>query len=136
MIRELPNVPVLYDDVTQNIVGLKHPNGVEMPIGTGSMQTLTYAATVTPDVSKLTNVALTLTGNVSIANPVNVPAMGAEVTFHFTQDSTGGRTVTWGTNYVFPSAWSNTGNTAGLGSSITFTSNGKKLFAKGGNAWA
>lgn len=136
-IREFPNAPILYDDVTGQVVGFKHPNGNEIPIGTGASQTIAYAATITPDLSSKPVVMVgTLTGAITVANPSRLPALGQEVTFHFTQDGTGGRAVSWGSSYVFPTAWSNTGNTAGLGSTITFVSNGNKLHAKGANAWA
>lgn len=136
-IREHPQAPLLYDDVTGAIVGIKHPNGSEIPIGTGAVMNQPYAATLTLDLSQkpIVNIGA-LTGAITVANPTKLPAVGQEVQFHFTQDGTGGRAVSWGTNFVFPVAWSNTSNTAGTGSSITFVSNGNKLHAKGGNAWA
>lgn len=136
-IREFPNAPILYDDATGQITGIKHPNGQEIPIGTGAIMNQPYAASLTLDLSQkpIVNIAA-LTGAITIANPSKLPAVGQEVQFHFTQDATGGRAVSWGTNFVFPTAWTNTGNTANTGSSITFVSNGNKLHAKGGNAWA
>jgi len=136
-IREFPNAPILFDDQTQQITGLKHPSGAEIPIGTGAIMNQAYAATLTLDLSQkpIINVG-TLTGAITIANPSKLPAIGQEVQFHFQQDGTGAHAVSWGTNFVFPSAWTNTGNTANTGSSITFVSNGNKLHAKGGNAWA
>lgn len=61
---------------------------------------LAYAATVTPDfnTSKIINVG-TLTGNVVVANPSGTYSPGQEARLVFTQDGTGGRTVTWGANY-------------------------------------
>jgi hypothetical protein len=136
-IRELPNAPILYDDSTNQITGLKHPSGVEMPLGTGAIMNQAYASSLTLDLSQKPIVAIAaLTGAITIANPSRLPAVGQEVQFHFTQDGTGGRAVSWGSNFVFPTAWSNSGNTANTGSSITFVSNGTKLHAKGGNAWA
>lgn len=136
-IREFPNCPILYDDATNQITGIKHPNGAEIPIGTGAVMNNAYAATLTLDLSQkpIVNVGA-LTGNITIANPTKLPPVGQEVQFHFVQDGTGGHTVSWGTNFAFPTPWTNTGNTAGLGSSITFVSNGTKLHAKGGNVWA
>jgi hypothetical protein len=77
-----------------------------------------------------------LTGNVTIANPVTVPPPGSRWSFGFLQDGTGGRTVSWGTNYKFPTAWSNTGNTLGLRSFASFVSDGTYLWADGVNSWA
>ena len=135
--REYPNDPILYDDATNKFVGIKHPDGTEMPLGTGAQQSVAYASSLTLDLSSRPNVVVgTLTGAITIANPSKLPTLGQEVTFHFTQDGTGAHAVSWGTQFVFPSAWSNTGNSANTGSSITFVSNGSKLHAKGGNAWA
>lgn len=56
-----------------------------------------------------------LTGNITINAPSN-PAKGKILIFVFTQDGTGGRTVTW--DAVFKHAWSDTGNTANKRSTI------------------
>jgi hypothetical protein len=42
-----------------------------------------------------------LTGNISIANPTGTPVDGQVLTFRFSQDSVGSRTVTWDTEYAF-----------------------------------
>lgn len=137
VIREHPTAPILYDDATGAITGMKHPNGTEMPVGTGCVMNQPYAATLTLDLSQKPVVVVgTLTGACAVANPTKLPPIGQEVSFHFQQDGTGARAVSWGTNFVFPSAWTNTGNSANTGSSVTFVSNGTKLHAKGGNAWA
>lgn len=71
----------------------------------------------------------------TINNPANVPQQGTVVTVFMSQNGTGGSTVAWGANYIFPTAWSNTGNTANKSSSIAFVSDGSKLVAMGANAW-
>jgi hypothetical protein len=72
--------------------------------------TIAYAVTIAPHHTRLHASDIfvgTLTGNITIANP---PAenqyyatagmwRGFSVTFHFTQDATGGHTVTWGNKY-------------------------------------
>lgn len=99
-------------------------------------QSIGYAANITPDFNSGTLVVVgALTGAITVNNPSNVPAEGLLVAFSFVQDGTGGRNVSWGTNYVFPTAWSNTGNTASLKSRILFQSDGTKLVAIGANSW-
>jgi len=80
-----------------------------------------YAATITVDANlgSLVNVG-TLTGNTTIAAPIN-PINGQYLTFVFTQDATGGRTVTW--NAVFKVSWTPT-TTASKVNSIEFFYNG------------
>lgn len=102
--------------------------------------TQTVAFSATPALNcNLGNVVLlstTLTAGVTWGAPSNVPPAGEKVTVVHTQDGTGGRAVAWNAAYIFPTAWSNAGNTLGLSSSITFVSDGTKLIAQGGNVWA
>lgn len=69
-------------------------------IGRPSLVTNTYAASFTPDVFSCANDLMTLTGNVTINNmsPSRIRA-GMKYRLQFTQDATGGRTVTFGTQY-------------------------------------
>ncbi len=62
--------------------------------------TLTYAATVTTDVSLSDMFRITLTGNLVLANPTN-PMDGQTVTWELTQDATGGRLISFGTAFAF-----------------------------------
>ena len=64
---------------------------------------ISYIATYTPN-SSYGNVIIGspyLTGNMTIANdsPSFIPAIGQTITFTLQQDATGGRTVSWGTNW-------------------------------------
>lgn len=70
-----------------------------------SVNTLVDGATVTPDFSTNNNFTLTLGGNRAIANPTG-PTVGQSGTIYLVQDSTGGRTLTWGNTWRFQ------GNTA------------------------
>lgn len=72
----------------------------ENPTGVVS---LTYAATVTTDAMAGDIFDLTLTGNVTIANPTN-PVDGKTIRFRIRQDGTGSRTVTLGNKFVIPSS--------------------------------
>lgn len=66
---------------------------------------IAYASTVTPNLSegKIINIGA-LTGNITIANPSGTYYPGQEAKLIFTQDGTGGRTVTWGANYKVATA--------------------------------
>jgi hypothetical protein len=65
-----------------------------------------YAATVTPALpaggDALYNVG-TLTGPITIANPAGTPSDGQHIQFAFVMDATGGRAITWGSQYQFGS---------------------------------
>lgn len=60
---------------------------------------LTDGATVTPDVALSNNFTWTIGGNRTLANPSNV-VQGMTWQVIVKQDGTGGRTITWGANYV------------------------------------
>lgn len=99
-------------------------------------QSITSAASITPDLGVGCAVTVTaLAAGITVNNPSNVPAANTPVDIAFTQNGTGGFNVTWGTNYLFPTAWSNTGNTANTASRIRFISDGTKLVAQGANSW-
>ena len=68
---------------------------------------LTYAATITPDFSLSNVFSLTATGNFTLANPTNVVA-GTTYLIFITQDATGGRVITWGSNFKFGAGATNT----------------------------
>lgn len=64
---------------------------------------IAYAATVTADSSAGDIFDLTLTGNVTLANPTN-PVDGKTLRWRIRQDGTGNRTVTLGSKFVIPSS--------------------------------
>ena len=59
--------------------------------------------TVTLDMSTANNFSMTLTGNVTLANPTNLTA-GQSGVIYITQDATGSRTMAFGANWDFPGA--------------------------------
>jgi hypothetical protein len=62
---------------------------------------LAYAATVTPDFGLNGAVqTITLTGNVTFANPANLQP-GQRIDLIITQDGTGSRTASWGNLWTF-----------------------------------
>jgi hypothetical protein len=67
-----------------------------------TVQPLVYASTVTIDFTQGNDAAITLTGNVTFANPATLPA-GASGAIEITQDSTGGRTASFGSSWKFGS---------------------------------
>lgn len=67
----------------------------------GSIVTLTDGATVTPDFSLGNNFTLTLGGNRTLANPTNLTA-GQSGVILVLQDSTGSRTLSFGSYWKFP----------------------------------
>lgn len=64
-------------------------------------QTLTDAATVTPDFGAGFNFEWTIGGNRTLANPTNAKA-GQSGTIRVTQDATGSRVISYGNNWCFP----------------------------------
>jgi hypothetical protein len=67
----------------------------------GSITALTDAATITPDFNAANNYSLTIGGNRTLANPTNITA-GQSGAIVITQDSTGGRTLAYGSYWKFP----------------------------------
>jgi hypothetical protein len=65
-----------------------------------SIGTLTYGATITPDFSQYNNWTVTLTGNATLANAINLLPGQSGVIF-VKQDSTGGRTLSYGSAWKF-----------------------------------
>ncbi|MFH2142805.1 MAG: hypothetical protein ABIJ97_10300, partial [Bacteroidota bacterium] len=62
-----------------------------------TLQTLTYAASVTPDLSLGNIVKINLTGNLEVANPANLTT-GQRVCIYLIADGTN-RDITWGTQW-------------------------------------
>lgn len=100
-----------------SISGQTVQNIVEVDCSSGSYG-VAYAATVTPDLAQGSFVDIgALTGNITIAAPQASFNTGVPLTFDFTQDGTGGRTVTW--NAVFQTTWQPNAAASSV-SSITF----------------
>lgn len=66
---------------------------------------ITFASAVVPDFRKSSLQRLTLTGTCAIGNPLGAK-LGTEIILEITQDGTGGRHVTWGSDYDFGDAGS------------------------------
>lgn len=70
----------------------------DLPLG---VQGLTDAATISIDASLQDNFRVNLSGNRTLANPTNLRD-GQVINIRIAQDSTGGRTLAYGTKYKFP----------------------------------
>ncbi len=66
----------------------------------GAVVALTDGATITPDFATSNNFSVTLGGNRTLANPTNLVA-GQSGVITITQDATGGRTLSFGSNWKF-----------------------------------
>lgn len=63
--------------------------------------TLTDGATITPNAGTTDVGRVTVAGNRTIANPSGTPVDGQLLILEITQDATGSRNVSWGSNYQF-----------------------------------
>ena len=68
----------------------------------GAISVLTDGATITPDFALANHYSVTLGGNRTLANPTNLTA-GATGSIFISQDSTGSRTLSWGSYWDFAS---------------------------------
>ena len=98
-------------------------------------QTIPYSPTITPDLSLGGNITCSLNGALVVANPRNISPQGQQVTFTLKEGGIGAFAVSWSPVYVFPTAWSNSGNAAFTASTVTFVSSGERLIATGANVW-
>ena len=91
----------------------------------------------TPTLNCLAGTMATFTATSASAwtAPDVLPPAGTTVKILITQDGTGGWAITWHADFIFPTAWTNTGNTAGKKSLASFVSDGTKLIAQGANVW-
>ena len=81
---------------TQTATGIKTYSAAQR----GAVSGPAYAASVALDFATSNNFAITLTGNLTLANPTNVAA-GQSGVVRLVQDGTGGRTVSFGANWKF-----------------------------------
>lgn len=87
------------------------------------------------DLGGIVTLTTAVTSALTWGAPTNIPPAGRRVTVLMTQDGTGGWAVSWNAAYIFPTAFSNTGNTAGKKTLVQFVSDGAALVAVGANAW-
>lgn len=103
--------------------------------GKGAQQAVASSATPALNCALGNIVTFTATAASAWGAPTNVPAAGERVVVAITQDATGGWAITWNAAYIFPTAFSNTGNTAGKKTLVEFISDGTALVAQSANAW-
>ena len=90
----------------QGATGPVGPQGATGPVGPAggaifSVATLPYAATITTDSDQADIFRIVLTGDLTLANPINATA-GRLLRWYLFQDSVGGRSVTLGSQFVIP----------------------------------
>ena len=101
-----------------------------------SESTLTASSTVNWDLSTNQTANITLNQNVTIANPTNQQAGGTYVML-VKQDATGGRTLSWGTDYLFVNGLTPTVSTAANAVDLfVFYSDGTKMYGSRMGAFA
>ena len=88
------------------VTGPSGPQGATGPVGPAggaifSVATLPYAATITTDSDQADIFRIVLTGDLTLANPINATA-GRLLRWYLFQDSVGGRSVTLGSQFVIP----------------------------------
>ena len=85
-----------------NVTGLGETTSSDQLEGRFAVEiaTLTDAATITPDFGANQNFTVTLAGNRTLANPSNL-VVGQTGSISIVQDSTGSRTLSYGTSYDF-----------------------------------
>jgi len=108
-----------------------------MPTNRGKGAQQAVASSATPALNCALGDVVTFTATAASAwgAPTNVPAAGKRVVVIITQDATGGWAITWNAAYIFPTAFSNTGNTAAKQTLVEFLSDGTKLVAQAANSW-
>lgn len=95
------------------------------------------ATDATPDLNCMAGNVVTFTATAASAwnAPEVIPPAGSEITVTITQGGAGGYAITWNAAYVFPTAFSNAGNSVGTKTTVRFVSDGTKLVALGANVW-
>ena len=97
-------------------------------------QSPAYAAAFACDLGLGNRVQVgTLTGNITHSNPTNIPRSQTEVVYEFTQDGTGGRTITWSS--LHKGAWPTASGTANQKMLVTGISNGTQIIFTGSSGW-
>lgn len=79
---------------------------------------MTDGATVTPNASTTDIGTVTFAGNRTMANPSGTKHDGQHLELRVKQDGTGGRTITWGSEYSFPSGVSGVLNPVASATSV------------------
>ena len=97
-------------------------------------QAKAYAATIDCDLGLGNRVQVSaLTGNITHSNPTNIPRSQTDVVYEFTQDGTGGRTITWSS--LHKGAWPTASGTANQKMLVMGISNGTQIIFTGSSGW-
>lgn len=97
-------------------------------------QSLAFAATFASNLQLGNRVVVgSLTANITISAPTNIPVFDTAVVYEFTQDGTGGRTITWSS--VFKGAAPTASGIANQKQRVEFISDGTNLIFVGASGW-
>lgn len=108
--------------------------GVRMIPCDNIIQSIPYAASATPNLSYGNDVTVgTLTGNITVNNPSNVPPVGHVVSFSFVQDATGSRTLAWGNQ--FKGSWPTAAGAANQKVTVTGKYDGTNYVFVSSSGW-
>jgi len=83
------------------------------------VESLTYAASYTPDLNSFINGEMVLTGNLTLNNPTSAKP-GQSGMIVFVQDGSGSRTISYGTAWKFPAGYNKALTTAASSVDILF----------------
>lgn len=99
-------------------------------------QSLAFSTPLAVDFNQGRDVTVgALTGNITLSSPTNVPTGSgmAKVSYSFTQDATGGRTLTW--SALHKGAWPTAAGTANQKKTVTGFSDGTNLIFTSDSGW-
>ncbi len=125
----------MYDPVSgQFWFGPGNALSIAPSLASGSTQAPVFAASQAVDLSLGLNVAIgPMTANMTFLSPTNVPAAGSIVSYEFTQDGTGTRTITW--SALHKGAFVTTAGTGGQKKRVTARSDGTNLIFVSDSGW-
>lgn len=112
-----PNTGAILDLTGLAAGAISAVNAATYLVWTNTQVLAASGTSVVPNIKSYRYFQYTATGNITINAPTN-PTVGDEFTIEVIQDATGGRTVTWSSQFKFTTAWSDTGNTANKRSSV------------------
>lgn len=97
-------------------------------------QSIPYSASIATNLQLGNRISVgSLTGNITIANPTNVLPVGTKIAYLFTQDGTGGRSLTWGS--LFKGAWPTASGTANQKIQVNGESDGTNIIYSFDSSW-
>ena len=94
--------PIIVNSSSNSLQEIPASDHIVFDSAAGNITALSDASTIAVDFSDSNNFSITLDGNYTLGNPTNVVA-GQSGFISITQDSTGGRTLAYSSNWSFAS---------------------------------